>query len=309
MMKRPTYFVSKNRKTLVTILAGTTTIGLFLVNYVPHTFGLDQYRAFVQCNRNGEAVPVSSKVIERLNKAKDLLQFSSLEKDLIKPFTVFGFDIFAAGSTKSKCGGVIGIPSNYQIDNVDDLKKETICYQGNKIDWDSTAGKLLEEALILNEDEQIFGMCKALLQVQNYNYLLNSVFPTISFFMVYSVGNYLNSSLGLLSKPFSLRLCMYTILGLFGFGSWSFMKDYNQVTKDTEIDIKLSAMSPKMIEGGVGYYNKQLNKNIALREIANNNTYTAKGNCNYFLRQKSLPLTLRKSYFEEKHTEYLKTLN
>lgn len=102
---------------------------------------------------------------------------------------------------------------------------------------------------------------------------------------------------------------MYLVLGLFGIGSWSFMKDYNQVTTDADIDNKLSSISPTLIKAGIGFYEKQLRKNMALKEIGQSNSYTTKGNVNYFLRQKSLPLTVRKEFFEEKYYEYLKSVN
>lgn len=142
---------------------------------------------------------------------------------------------------------------------------------------------------------------------------------------MYTIGTYLNLRMNLLAGPFSvsysniqtmrtcnkqqifvsfqLRLVMYTILGLFGVGSWSFMKDFNQVSYDTEIDKKLCSLGPQFVEAGASYYGKLLKKNMALRELIGDNTYTARGNVNYFIRQKSLPLTVHKSYFEEKLQE------
>lgn len=93
---------------------------------------------------------------------------------------------------------------------------------------------------------------------------------------------------------------MYSILGLFGLGSWSFMKDFNQVSTDAEIDKKLASLGPQFVAAGYIYYDKHLKKNIALRNLIGDDTYTALGNENYLLRQKSMPLTARRSFFEEK---------
>ena len=76
------------------------------------------------------------------------------------------------------------------------------------------------------------------------------------------------------------------------------MKDYNQVSYDIEIDKKLASIDPKYITAGIGFYDKQLKKNIALRALGNDNSFTSTGNVNYTLRQKALPLTVRKSFFE-----------
>lgn len=92
---------------------------------------------------------------------------------------------------------------------------------------------------------------------------------------------------------------MYTMLGLFGFGVWAFAKDFTNVSYETSVDKKLAELGEDYIEAGIRFYDKLLKKNIALRNIANDGTYSAKGNINYFLRQKSLPLTLRKAFFEQ----------
>lgn len=81
------------------------------------------------------------------------------------------------------------------------------------------------------------------------------------------------------------------------------MKDFNQVTTDADIDKKLATLGPQFVAAGVTYYDKHLKKNIALRNLIGDNTYTALGNENYLLRQKSLPLTARKSFFENKWEE------
>lgn len=55
-----------------------------------------------------------------------------------------------------------------------------------------------------------------------------------------------------------------------------------------------------MVEAGVGFYTKQLNRNIAIREISGMDLYSVKGNENYFLRIKAVPLTARQAYFKDR---------
>ncbi|KAI8116020.1 Transmembrane protein 177 [Lucilia cuprina] len=193
------YFITPPGRKLVFFAAGTTTVGLFLINYVPHTFGLDRYKAFVQSYRNGQPMTLSPKVVERINEAANILKVDN--KNMIKPFTVYGFDLFSAGSTKTKFGAIMGIPFNYTIGNVEDIKKSGVCYRGKEVNWNTESGKLLGDALVLTNDEQVFGICKTLLQLQTNHVLMNSLFPSVSFIMVYSVGHYLNQSLNLLRRP------------------------------------------------------------------------------------------------------------
>uniref|UniRef100_A0A1A9WQF2 Transmembrane protein 177 n=1 Tax=Glossina brevipalpis TaxID=37001 RepID=A0A1A9WQF2_9MUSC len=292
------YFTTTSGKKVTFFLAGTATIGLVLVNFVPHTVGLNYYKDFIQCYRNGEPLPISEKVAKRFSRAKDMLNIKKTVYP-VETFSVFGFDLFNAGYTKSRFGIKIGVPVNYDYDSIDSVKWNEITYKNKEINWDSENGKLLKQSIVLTEAEQTFGFCKALLQAQTNSVILNSIFPAITFLAMYTFGRYLNLSQGLLSRPFGLRMVMYTILGSFGYGSWSFMKDYTQVTSDAEIDKKLSSLGSEFVTAGISFYDKQLKKNIALRELMGDDTYTAKGNVNYLLRQKSLPLTIRKSYFEE----------
>lgn len=62
-----------------------------------------------------------------------------------------------------------------------------------------------------------------------------------------------------------------------------------------------------MLEAGVGYYTKILNRNIAIRELSGLNLYTAKGNENYFIRIREIPLTLRREFFQSKLDELNKS--
>ncbi|XP_055839299.1 transmembrane protein 177 [Episyrphus balteatus] len=293
------YFTTPFGRKLVFFAAGTTTVGLFLGNFLPHTFLLNKYQEFVQCYKDGIVRRVPDVIEARLEKAMNILDVAPYERRILKPFVVYGFDMFTAGSTKSKYGGLIGIPTNYSYTSIDTIDRSEIRFRNEQIKWGSESGQMLQEALVLTEDEQIFGMCKAILQLQTQRVMLNAVFPSVSFMAVYSVGNYLNHKLNLLAKPLSLRLMMYTFLGLFGVGSWSFMKDYNQVLYDTSSDKKLSALGPEFVDAGVRYYDKLLKKNMALRALIGDDTYTSKGNENFYLRQKSLPLTIHKAFFEE----------
>lgn len=228
----------------------------------------------------------------------------SHQKPLLKPFVVYGFDTISLGSTKFKNGVYIGIPSNYFYEFKSDINRDSILIRNKKIDWDSSQGKLLEEALVLTENEKIFAIIKAILESDNYKITLDSVYPFMTMLLVYTSANKLNSKLKLLARPFIVRAVIYTLLSVFGYGLYSFCKDFTQVQIESEIDKQLAEMGPEFARAGVEYYAKLLQKNIAIRELTNDNEYSSKGNFNYLLRQRSMPLTLRKKFFELKAQEY-----
>lgn len=61
-----------------------------------------------------------------------------------------------------------------------------------------------------------------------------------------------------------------------------------------------------MIEAGLSYYKKHINRNIAIREISGmQHLYTAEGNLNSLVRMRGVPLTWRTDFLESK----LKELN
>lgn len=151
-------------------------------------------------------------VQQRLEKALDHLGVTPFERKFVKPFTVFGFDVFQAGTTKFRFGGALGIPVNYGYDSLEEIKRADIRFRDKQINWSSPSGKLLEEAIVLNEDEQIFGLSKAVLQMQTHRVLLNSIFPSVSFLMVYTMGHYLNLRLDLFARHGSVSFQPLSLL-------------------------------------------------------------------------------------------------
>lgn len=88
---------------------------------------------------------------------------------------------------------------------------------------------------------------------------------------------------------------------------YSFLKDYTEVYYDTVIDTQLCQMGPEFMDAGARFYHKLLQKNIAIRNLNQDNSYTASGNEHFGLRQKRLPLTIRKSYFDKRLEEFKQT--
>lgn len=230
-----------------------------------------------------------------------------MQKAKIKPFAVYGFDTLTIGSTYFKNGAYIGVPINYFYETKDDIDKETIQIRHQKIDWNSEQGKLLQEALVLSDHEKIFAIMKAILETDNPKIIFDSIFPVATVLFIYTLASRINASLKLLARPFMIRGTLYSILSVFGMGIYAFSKDFTQVYYETEVDKKLVEMGPEFMQNGIKFYTKLLQKNIAIRELTNDEQYSAKGNVNVFLRQTSLPLTFRKKFFEEKLKEYLES--
>lgn len=202
----------------------------FGVQYFPHTFLLFKHRELVASYREGAERPVSATLQERFNIAADYLKVVDFDKKFLKPFMVSGFDLYHIGSTKFRFGSLVGIPINYTYSSSEDIDKADMIVRGQPINWELAGGKLLEEALVLTEDEQIFGLARELLQLQDNRVLVNSLIASGSIVLYYCTTSFLNSKLMFFYKPLSLRVFLYNFVGAFVIGIYAFFSDFLAVS-------------------------------------------------------------------------------
>lgn len=155
----------------------------------------------------------------------------------------------------------MGVPTNYFYNNYSDIEKNDIKLRNQPIDWNTNYGKILEDALVLSEDEQVFGMAREIIQLQSQKILLNSVYPCSTVLAVYSMASVLNQKLQLFHRPFAVRGVLYSILAFFGAGMYCFLQDVTQVYYDQETDKQLSTLGIDVVDAGVRFYDKLLRKN------------------------------------------------
>lgn len=252
---------------------------------------------------------VPDKIQRRFEQALDACECNEFERTFLKPFMAYGFDTVAIGSTKSRFGAFVGVPANYMYDTPTSIDTGKIQLKCENIAWSSEDGQKLREALVLTEDEQIFGVARSILQVKSHKLLLSSMYAPVALFTVYAMGATINRRGNLYVRPLGLRSVLYGILSLFGYGLYTFMTDFTEVWYDTSIDKQMCDKGPEFVEAGVRFYQKALQKNVAIRNLSKDtHSYTVSGNENFGLRQRSMPLTVRKSYFELRLGELQKSV-
>lgn len=224
------FFASAKGRRFTFFASVSSVVGCSAINYFPHTFLAWKHREIVASYKEGAERPVSAVLKKRFEIAIELLKVSDFERQCIKAFTVSGFDLYHLGSTKFRSGGLIGIPVNYSYTAIGDINKMDVIIRGKPVDWNSQGGKYLEQSLVLSEDEQIFGIAREIIQIQNNSVYLNSIYPAVTIFSYYTLTSALNSKLRLFYRPLSLRLMLYAISGFFAFGVYSFATDYTQVS-------------------------------------------------------------------------------
>jgi hypothetical protein len=84
--------------------------------------GNNQHGLYI-IHRLGIGVPLPAQVKKRVEDVMGDMQISDNRRRLIKPFTVFGFDMFHAGCTQTTTGAIIGIPSNFGYKSTSDVDR------------------------------------------------------------------------------------------------------------------------------------------------------------------------------------------
>jgi hypothetical protein len=77
-------------------------------------------------HRLGIGVPLPARVTRRIEDVMDDMQIPDQKRKLIKPFTVFGFDMFHAGCTQTRTGAIMGIPSNFGYESTSDVDRDHV---------------------------------------------------------------------------------------------------------------------------------------------------------------------------------------
>lgn len=97
--------------------------------------------------------------------------------------------------------GWIGIPLNFFYSTNQDIDRFNLKLRNEPIDWNSKYGEMLEKSLILTDDEKLFGITKATMELRNYNYIHKPLVPAFTTFGLYCSAQWVNRRFGLFHFP------------------------------------------------------------------------------------------------------------
>lgn len=215
------------------------SFGATCVVFVPDTFLTTTFKDIVASYHQGVQRPLTQPIADRFEIAQEVLKLPVYERRLANAFFATGLDTLHIGSLRMKYGGNVGIPLNYTYTSPHDIDKSGLIARGNSVDWSSEGGKLLEEALVLKDDEQIFAIARELLYLKENNLILQSMYPAIGIFIYYLMTHNLNSQLLLFHRPLGLRIALYGICAFFAFGIYALAADYHQVNELKLLELKM----------------------------------------------------------------------
>lgn len=246
-------------------------------------------------------MPIDLKTQQKIQKIMDDLRLPDDVRHAIKPFSVFGLDLLHFGTLNAKYGALLGIPANFT--NTIEYLRENFAVKDESIDWTRQDARIFLKALMLSEDAQKFAIAREILRIQAEEPYFNSLGLALiiaTMLTLYSIVSYI---FGLRKRNAILRRTFYVVFISFGAILWLGVKDYRSCQLDKENDEALCRLGPDYIKGGQEFYEKTLLRNKVLRTLLGEEgktIYTVYGNKEYFLRQKHIPISHRKDFFDSR---------
>ncbi|KAK0098246.1 hypothetical protein PV326_010145 [Microctonus aethiopoides] len=308
MWNRLKWFVSPQGRNTMGAIATVGAFSVFSVSYLPKSLFLDKYHDFVTVRKYNEPLSVTPHLQKLWTEVLHDLNLSEFYKLLLKPFMVCGFDVWHEGSLRTKYGSIIGLPVNFTYHDIESIDKNQIIINNEPLNLSRDDAKKFLESFLLSDDGKKYAIAHEILMTDNYNIVIQSVVSALLTGGVYVLSAHLNESLSMFDKPRTIRVVMYLVIASFFWGVWAMQKDILTRRYESSVDEKISQLGPKYVKGAVEFYDKMLQRNIALRTLLGTQgekAYTCKGNEQFIIRMKKLPITHRKNFFEEK----LKNLN
>lgn len=303
MAGRTAWFLTDTGRKVCNAGVLVLSAGSFAAYVAQHTVFLDKYKDLVQMYSMGVEKPLKKEIKERAEKVLAECKLTDRESSLARFFTVFGFDTFHAGSMYTKMGTIIGLPNHFNYNSKEEIDHSKIqIYNNSEPKWTSAAGQELLDSLILSENAQKFAIAREIhYGTTSYIYVYGGLF-SISISSSYCLGSALSSKYRIRLARMPIRLMLYTLCGLLGFGVFITLKDSVTLYWDKYADKMAALTGNGYIEGGIEYYQKVLQRNRALRHLMGDygkKVYTTTGNDELLLRMPHLPYTNRLDFLHQ----------
>lgn len=163
------------------------------------------------------------------------------------------------------------------------------------------------KSLVLSDSAKKFSIAREIVLTDNLRIFLKSISFSITLFPMYILGEYVISSLP--ANPGKVRVLAFFFLCNVGIFIWLFVRNIIEKLYQNEADKVVGSINEEYARGGIEYYEKLIQKNIALRSIipGGKNIYSEQGDQLKLLSVLTeLPLVYRKKCLEHKLKEYVK---
>lgn len=216
-------------------------------------------------------------------------------------FASFGFHPVGAGIPWLPAGAQIGIPANFNstVDDPSGITNRTIFINGKTVDWSSSAGSALKEALVFSLGAQKFVIAREVARLQSGGPVMSAAVAPVCLGGAWVYSVVLKQILGLHGGPALFRRAANVVA--LGLGAVSYFLTTDAVNQwiDFSSDRRAAEVSRDYAKGGVEFYDKILSRNRTLRSLMGQkgeDMYAPSGNLfpAHLLQLKHAPYTLRR---------------
>jgi hypothetical protein len=121
--------------------------------------------------------------------------------------------------------------------------------------------------MILSDDAKRFAIAREIERAKTMSYLTNGAILPLLIGVGYLISRTVNKMFNLLKGPPRIRLKMYgMVVPIVAYAS-VFLEDLNSYYLEGILDSRTCMLDISYAKGGVEYYDKQLNSNIAMRAL------------------------------------------
>ncbi|XP_043594430.1 transmembrane protein 177 [Bombus pyrosoma] len=286
----------------VTLIAGAVTIQL-----LPQTSLLQQYRKIrARYDFENNEIPIRKDIERRFKEVLDdinLVYRPMIPEERIKFFNVHDIEMFHGGSTYTKYGGLVGIPVNFEYNDIGQINNGNVSIQSASLQWDAEATEEFHKSLILSENAQKFAIAQQILKVVTFDPIIKSFNVFADAIIGIAAYEFLRSKLKVTKQQRAKNALCMSIAAIGTFILTSSTHNELDYYRETEVNKIMSKLDDKYIQGGLEYYEKLSQKNRALRVLLGSKgtyMYTPVGNQTTWFIQKRIPISEQIDYFKEK---------
>uniref|UniRef100_A0A8B9Q8Q8 Transmembrane protein 177 n=1 Tax=Apteryx owenii TaxID=8824 RepID=A0A8B9Q8Q8_APTOW len=286
----------KKRKT--TLLA-VSCMGLFGANLSYHVFPEQTFKLLHECWSDGQPAELSQRLCGVFH---DVLQDTGVKSTKsYRAFAASGFHPVSAGISWLPAGSLVGIPPNFDstIEDKKGIVNHVVVINGKEVDWESSEGVALREALTFSPEAQKFAIAREIVYLQSSSPLVNAAVAPTCLAGTYFGGIGIKILLGLYPGPMILRSICNLIIATTGLICYYVSYDAVTYHLDCKADRNAATISKDYARGGVEFYDKILSRNRILRTLMGKQgvkVYAPSGNLfpRHWFRIKHTPYTYRR---------------
>ncbi|NWI89185.1 TM177 protein, partial [Pitta sordida] len=294
-LRKASVWIKKHKVTLLAV----SCVGLFGANLSYHVFPEQTFRLLHECWSEGQPAELSGRLC---GVFQDVLQDTDVKStDSYRAFAASGFQPVGAGIPWLPAGSLVGIPPNFESTAEDKtgIVNHVVVINGKKVDWESSEGVALKEALTFSLKAQKFAIAREVMYLQSGGPLASAVVAPACLAGTFLCGRVIKLFLGLSYGPVILRGICNIVAAAGGLLCYCVSSDAVTYHLDCKADRKAALVSTDYARGGVEFYDKILSRNRILRGLMGKQgtkMYAPSGNLfpRHWFRVKYTPYTYRR---------------